>query len=125
MQSVWAHRLTYRISSDIKPLIWVESQIEKHSSTRVEYVVKVKSNYKKKSRANWVEITIPVSEDAISPRFRAASGDVRYYPERDCMTWRIKNMYGGSELFLRADFSLPSVQSGEPHLEGLPCEWRS
>ena len=33
--------MSYRLNTQVKPLIWVESVIERHSHSRVEYLVKV------------------------------------------------------------------------------------
>ena len=34
--------MSYRLNTQVKPLIWVESVIERHSHSRVEYLIKVK-----------------------------------------------------------------------------------
>jgi AP-1 complex subunit mu len=64
--------MTYRLSTIVKPLIWVEAEIERHSETRVVYMVKVIAQYKRKSTANNVEIFVPVAPDADTPRFKAS-----------------------------------------------------
>merc|ERR1719199_394884 len=38
--------MSYRLSQQVKPLIWVECQVEKHSRSRTEYFVKARSGYK-------------------------------------------------------------------------------
>jgi AP-1 complex subunit mu len=35
--------MSYRLSTHVKPLIWVEAVIEKHGTSRVEYMVKAKT----------------------------------------------------------------------------------
>ena len=39
--------MSYRLNTHVKPLIWIESHIERHSHSRVEYLIKVlhKSHY--------------------------------------------------------------------------------
>ena len=64
--------LTYRISTPVKPLIFVEASVESHRGSRVEYMVRVKGQFKRKSTANNVEICVPVPEDADSPKFRVS-----------------------------------------------------
>jgi AP-1 complex subunit mu len=54
----------------LKPLIWVEVVIESNSTTKVEYRVKAKSNYRVKSIAHNVEIMIPVPNDLRNPLFK-------------------------------------------------------
>ncbi|CAH1436748.1 unnamed protein product [Lactuca virosa] len=38
--------MTYRLSTQVKPLIWVEAEIERHSRSRMEIMVKVRSQFK-------------------------------------------------------------------------------
>ena len=62
--------MTYRNSNQIKPLLWIESVIERHAHSRVEYMIKAKSQFKRRSTANNVEVIIPVPCDADSPNTR-------------------------------------------------------
>jgi AP-1 complex subunit mu len=63
---------TYRLSQNIKPLIWVECQVDKHSRSRTEYLVKARSQFKERSTATSVEILLPLPPDAISPTVRTS-----------------------------------------------------
>lgn len=67
-----AARRTYRLSQNIKPLIWVECIVEKHSRSRTEYLVKARSQFKERSTATSVEILLPLPPDAISPTVRTS-----------------------------------------------------
>lgn len=62
--------MSYRLSTPVKPLVWVEASVESHRGSRVEYMVKVRGQFKRKSTANNVEIYVPVPDDADSPKFR-------------------------------------------------------
>jgi AP-1 complex subunit mu len=62
--------MSYRISTPVKPLIWVEAAVESHKGSRVEYMVKCKAQFKRRSTANNVEIFVPVPDDADTPKFR-------------------------------------------------------
>lgn len=62
--------MSYRLSTPVKPLIWVEAAVESHKGSRVEYMVKVIAQFKRRSTANNVEIYVPVPDDADSPKFR-------------------------------------------------------
>ena len=101
--------MTYRLATSVKPLIWVEAAVESHSRSRIEYVVKVKSQFKSRSIANKVEIYIPVPTDVDSPSFKASIGNVTYIPDKDCVMWSIKQFYGSREYLMRAHFGLPST----------------
>ncbi|XP_025224748.1 AP-1 complex subunit mu-2 isoform X1 [Theropithecus gelada] len=110
--------MSYRLSTQVKPLIWIESVIEKFSHSRVEIMVKAKGQFKKQSVANGVEIAVPVPSDADSPRFKTSVGSAKYVPERNVVIWSIKSFPGGKEYLMRAHFGLPSVEKEE--VEGRP-----
>ena len=94
----------------MKPLIWVECFIESHSGSRIEYMIKAKAQFKRRSTANNVEIIVPVPEDADTPRFRTTIGSVYYVPEKSAIVWKIKQFGGGKEFLMRAELGLPSVK---------------
>ncbi|XP_033096895.1 AP-1 complex subunit mu-1-like [Anneissia japonica] len=110
--------MSYRLNTHVKPLIWIESVIERHSHSRVEYMIKAKSQFKRRSTANNVEIIIPVPSDADSPKFKTSVGYAKYVPENDAIVWNIKSFAGGKEYLMRAHFNLPSVESES--IEGRP-----
>jgi AP-1 complex subunit mu len=83
--------MSYRLNTHVKPLIWIESVIERHAHSRVEYMIKAKSQFKRRSTANNVEIDIPVPADADSPKFKTTIGTVKYVPEKSCVVWTIKS----------------------------------
>jgi AP-1 complex subunit mu len=64
--------MSYRLSTPVKPLVWVEASVESHRGSRVEYMVKVRGQFKRRSTANNVEIYVPVPDDADSPKFRVS-----------------------------------------------------
>lgn len=105
--------MTYRLSTQVKPLIWIEAQVERHSKSRVEYSVRARSNYKDRSTATNVDIQLPVPADATTPHIRTSMGSASYAPERDALLWKIKSFPGGKEYMLRAEFVLPSVTAEE------------
>uniref|UniRef100_A0A0E0A292 MHD domain-containing protein n=1 Tax=Oryza glumipatula TaxID=40148 RepID=A0A0E0A292_9ORYZ len=108
--------MTYRLSTQVKPLIWVEAQVEKHSRSRIQITVKTRSQFKERSTATNVEIEVPVPEDSTNPNIRTSMGSAAYAPERDAMVWKIKSFPGGKEYMCRAEFSLPSITSED----GMP-----
>lgn len=105
--------MTYRLSQNVKPLIWVECQVERHSRSRTEYLVKARSQFKDRSTATSVEIQLPLPPDAISPQVRTTQGNATYAPEKEALVWKIKNFPGGREFLLRCKFGLPSVEAEE------------
>ncbi|XP_007489848.1 AP-1 complex subunit mu-1 [Monodelphis domestica] len=110
--------MSYRLNTHVKPLIWIESVIEKHSHSRIEYMIKAKSQFKRRSTANNVEIHIPVPNDADSPKFKTTVGNVKWVPENSEIVWSIKSFPGGKEYLMRAHFGLPSVEAEDK--EGKP-----
>ena len=103
-------------------------------------MVKARSQFKRRSTANNVEIIVPVSSrppnmikiklteqknnslqvpsDADSPKFRTTTGNCKWLPEKSAVSWQIKSFPGGKEFLMRASFGLPSVESDE--IEGKP-----
>lgn len=110
--------MSYRLNTQVKPLIWIESVIEKFSHSRVEIMIKAKGQFKKQSVANNVEICVPVPSDADSPKFKTSVGSAKYLPEKNMVVWTVKSFPGGKEYLMRAHFCLPSVEKEE--LEGKP-----
>ncbi|PIK58167.1 putative AP-1 complex subunit mu-1 isoform X1 [Apostichopus japonicus] len=110
--------MSYRLNTHVKPLIWIESVIEKHSHSRVEYMIKAKSQFKRRSTANNVEIIISVPSDVDSPKFKTTVGYAKYMPQENHVIWTIKSFPGGKEYLMRAHFNLPSVEAEEQ--EGKP-----
>lgn len=103
--------MVYRLNTQVRPLIWIEAHVEPHSHSRIEYMIKAKSNFKRRSTANNVEIIIPVPTDADSPQFKSSIGKVEYVPEKNAIVWKIKQFMGQKEFLMRAHFGLPSVSS--------------
>ncbi|XP_076937039.1 AP-1 complex subunit mu-2-like, partial [Bidens hawaiensis] len=101
--------MTYRISTQVKPLIWVEAQIEKHARSRIEMLVKARSQFRARSNATNVQISIPVPSEATKPIVRTTMGSASYAPEHDSLIWKIKSFPGDKEYMLGAEFRLPSV----------------
>jgi len=105
--------MSYRLNTQVKPLIWVEAVVEPHKSSRIEYMIKARSQFKSRSIANNVEIVIPVPTDVDSPSFKASIGTVTYVPDKDAIVWSIKQFYGAREYLMRAHFGLPSTADTE------------
>ena len=99
--------MSYRLDTQVRPLI----QVECHQDSRIEYMIKIKSEFKRKSTANNVEIMIPVPMDADSPSFKTSMGSVEYIPEECGLKWSIKQFNGQKEYLMKAHFGLPSVSS--------------
>jgi AP-1 complex subunit mu len=94
-------------------LIWIEATIDAHQHSRIDYMIKARSQFKQRSTANNVEIIIPVPPDADSPKFKTSVGTVKYAPEKDAIIWNIRQFQGGKEFLMRAHFGLPSIQNGK------------
>lgn len=103
--------MSYRITPpSLKPPIWVECAIERWSASRLEYVVRARSQLKKRTSANAVEVIIPVPEDADTPKFKTSVGTVVYEPDQGAIIWTIGFFPSGKEFSLRARFGFPSVR---------------
>jgi len=112
--------MSYRLNTNVKPLIWVESIIEVYKNSRIEYQIKAKSQFKQRSTANNVVISIPVPKNAASPKLKCSFGSVKYAPEKDALLWTFKQFEGGKEHLMRAHFSLSSTFGDEEQPSGKP-----
>jgi len=110
--------MTYRLNTHVKPLIWVEAVVEPHKGSRIEYMIKTRSQFKSRSVANNVEIIIPVPSDVDSPSFKSSVGNVTYLPDKDAVVWTIKQFHGGREYLMRAHFGLPSISASDQNDHG-------
>jgi AP-1 complex subunit mu len=111
--------MSYRLNTQVKPLIWVECVVESHSGSRIEYMLKARAQFKRRSTANNVAIIIPVPDDADSPRFRTNVGTVHYTPETSSIVWKIKQFGGAKEFLMRAELGLPSVRGDDDKGGGM------
>lgn len=105
--------MTYRVDTHVKPLIWADCVVENFTRSKIEYLVKAKTQFKSKSIANNVDIIVPVPPDVDSPSFKANVGTVKYVPDQNCMIWSIKQFPGRKEFLMRASFGFPSVEAEE------------
>jgi len=117
--------MTYRLSTQVKPLIWVEAVVEPHKGSRIEYMIKTRSQFKSRSVANNVEIIIPVPSDVDSPSFKCSVGIVTYLPDKDAVVWSIKQFHGGREYLMRAHFGLPSISASDVDKKKTDDSWKA
>ncbi|KAK9324127.1 Mu homology domain-containing protein [Lipomyces orientalis] len=112
--------MSYRLNTQVKPLIWVDCAVQMHAGSRVEFAINARAQFKRRSTANNVEIMIPVPDDADTPKFRTTVGTVHYAPEKSAIVWKIKHFGGGKEFTMRAELGLPSVKESEPDRKKRP-----
>jgi len=105
--------MSYRLDTQVRPLFFVQAQMKKHSRSRIEFAIRIRSNFKKTSSANNVDVCIPVPPDADSPQFKSTVGKVTYAPEIDSIVWSIKQMPGKKEFSMKAQFGLPSITNDD------------
>ena len=87
-------------------------KIDKISSTKIEYTVKAKTNFKNRSIANNVDIFVPVPNDLQNATFKTAHGTVSYMSDREDILWNIKQFEGQTEITMICTFSVPTVRIG-------------
>jgi AP-1 complex subunit mu len=60
--------MSYRLSQlELTPPFWVDCQVERHGKSRVEYLVKIRSQFKQKVQAQSVEVLVPCPPDCQNP----------------------------------------------------------
>ncbi|KAK9450848.1 Mu homology domain-containing protein [Limtongia smithiae] len=112
--------MSYRLNTEVKPLIWIECNVINHPGSRIEFSLKARAQFKRRSTASNVEIMVPVPDDADTPKFRTTTGTVHYAPEDAAIVWKIKHFGGGKEYAMRAELGLPSVKEAEPDRKKRP-----
>jgi len=105
--------MTYRLSAAIKPIIHIDSTIERYKRSRVEMLIRARAQYRPQSVAQNVQIRVPVPPDVDTPKARCTAGRMRYSPNDNALVWTIKQFPGRKQFSLRAHFGLPSVESEE------------
>ena len=109
--------MSYRLNTNVKPLIWVDCKVRRHENSRIEIMATIKAQYKSRSKAQNVEIMIPVPEDADSPKLNLKFNgngvySAKWKPELSAIRLKFSHMKGGTEGLLKAELGLPVV-SGE------------
>lgn len=64
-----------------------------------------------------IRVFVPVPRDADTPEFDTSVGTVSYVPEINSAVWKIASMAESREHTMVANFGLPSVRAGAPHLD--------
>ena len=110
--------LTYRVKPSpeaIRPLVNVHCGTEAISLTSIRYHITASMNMpRRKSSGSTLEILVPVPPDTDTPRFTCSLGRVKYLPESDCLSWKIKHCPTTSvEFTCTALLGLPTVRIEE------------
>ena len=80
--------------------------IERHAHSRIEYMVKAKSQFKRRSTANNVEIVIPVPNDADGPKFKTTIGNQSIKFTGFCLRFKRKAAVVGSVVNIKTNVFL-------------------
>ena len=105
--------MNYRLSAAIKPIIHIDSTIERYKRARIEMLIRARAQYRPQSVAQNVQIKVPVPPDVDTPKAQCTAGRMRYSPNDNALVWTIKQFPGRKQFSLRAHFGLPSVESEE------------
>jgi len=66
--------MSYRLNTHVKPLIWIESVIERHAHSRVEFMIKARSQFKRRSTAIHPSSKLPSEVSATFPNRTCSFG---------------------------------------------------
>jgi AP-1 complex subunit mu len=103
--------MTYRLSTTINPIIWIESTIERFKGSRVEILIVARAEYGSTSVADFVKVVIPVPCDAENPKGKHSAGTMKYVPKDNVIVWHIKQFAGQKHHTLKVHFGLSSIES--------------
>ena len=104
--------MNYRLDVDLKPLIWVDLEVDIKSETRHDYVVIARTNFKQRSIASNCDIFIPVPIDVIKCDCKTNLGSAKWDPSLESVVWNVKQFQGQVEGSLRISIVFPSVRIG-------------
>lgn len=93
--------INYRMESAYKPLFTVFIKIETETDTKLVFTVQAKTHYRDKIMASFVEILIPVPPDSQNVKSKSSSGHLKYQPDQDCISWKLKQLYGKKEVNMK------------------------
>jgi AP-2 complex subunit mu-1 len=93
--------MSYRVTQNITQPFTVNAVVSE-SGKKVEYNIKVKSNFPSKLYAQNVVINIPAPKNAAKHTFTVKSGKVKYDPTINCLVWKFKKFTGSSSYDLTA-----------------------
>lgn len=110
---------SYRLSSGVAPLIWIDSTRKSLGSTRLQYKIKLSTLFKERFSAQEIKVIIPVESDATNPEVQCKVGQVTYCPEESCISWTLKNISGKREVDLQMLLSVPSVKGNTDEASSL------
>jgi hypothetical protein len=109
--------MRYRPSAAIKPIIRIDSTIERNERSRVEMLIRVRAQYRPQSVAENATIHIAVPSDVETPKAQCTAGRMRSSPNDNALVSTITQFPGRKQFTLRAHFGLPSVESDEGELK--------
>lgn len=101
------------------PLFHLEPKIHITPHSKTSITLTVRSQYRKRYSASFVEFYIPVPPDSDSPRFKASKGKVVYLPERSCVMWKIQDFGGMQTHKMKAEIQMSSITAPEELEEGV------
>lgn len=103
--------MTYHIKTSVRPLFTLQILKINESSTKLEFKLKIQTNFKVSSVANDVEVFIPAACDLYNPHAQPSYGQAKYAPDRDCFVWKIPVFKGEQSHYLEYKYSLPTLVS--------------
>lgn len=73
--------MSYRLSQlELTPPFWVECQVERFGTSRIEFMVKIRSQFKQKVQAQKVEVAVPCPPDCQNPVTKQSAVRVHQLP---------------------------------------------
>ena len=117
--------ISYRLEQKLKPMFLLDIRIIEYTSSKLELMIKLKSNFKKKCKAQNFNILIAVPCDVQNPKFKLNwnNGSADYHPHKEAIHWKINKFQGLKDIQLIATFSLPSVSApNRNNFKNIPAE---
>jgi AP-1 complex subunit mu len=101
--------MTYTVQMNFFALFFASAKTVKLTNTKVEIDVIARALYHINTTANDLEVHVPVPLDAVRPEFSTETGTVDYMPEDSVVVWKVPQVVGESQLFMKVRMDLPTV----------------
>ncbi|KAK4501504.1 hypothetical protein PRZ48_007313 [Zasmidium cellare] len=101
--------MTYRCSENVNLPFKVHAIVNEIGRSKVEYSIRIRSNYGSKLFATNVVVRIPTPLNTANTTHRTSQGKAKYVPSENVIEWKIARFTGQSEFVLSAEADLSAM----------------
>jgi AP-1 complex subunit mu len=114
--------ISYRMQCPFKSLFGISIDYVSETDTQIHFIVKMKTNYKSKVSANFIELMIPLPSDCQGLKTKCSKGKAKHVPDKNVVGWKIGTFAGKKEATMEVKLNLPSLKSNTGNFKTRPVE---